>query len=83
MEDVSATVELFGAAACPYTSELREHLVWNRVPFTEYDVEIDRAARARLVALTGQTSVPVLVENGRVTRVGWRGRSCAIGASVP
>ena len=72
--------ELFGASGCPYTSELREHLLWNRVAFTEYDVEADPAARVRLMSLTGgRAAVPVLVEDGRVKEVGWRGRSCAIG----
>jgi len=81
MANVTATVELFGATGCPYTSELREHLQWNAVDFVEYDVEADAAARARLLALTGnRPAVPVLVENGRVTQIGWRGRSCAIGA---
>lgn len=79
MADV-ASVELYGTSSCPYTSELREHLVWNRVPFVEYDVEADGAARARLAALTaGSPTVPVLVENGRVTEIGWRGRGCSIG----
>jgi glutaredoxin 3 len=76
------TVELFGAGGCPYTSELREHLLWNGVEFVEYDVDSDAAARARLLALTGGNgAVPVLVEYGRVTQVGWRGRSCAIVAT--
>jgi len=74
-------VELFGAEGCPFTSELREHLAWNGVPFTEYDVEIDTAARARLLSLTGRAAVPVLVEDGRVKEVGWRGKSCAISVS--
>ena len=79
MADVTRTVELFGASGCPYTSEMREHLLWNGVSFTEHDVEADPSARARLVALTGQrAAVPVLVEDGRVTEIGWRGRSCAI-----
>jgi mycoredoxin len=81
MADVMATVELFGAAGCPYTSELREHLLWTGVRFVEFDVESDPAARARLLALTGgRAAVPVLVEDGRVVDIGWRGRSCAIGA---
>jgi glutaredoxin 3 len=80
MADVTAAVELFGACGCPYTSELREHLLWCGVDFVEYDVEADAAARARLEALTGdRVAVPVLVEDGRVKEVGWRGRSCAIG----
>ncbi|HKB12654.1 MAG TPA: glutaredoxin domain-containing protein [Vicinamibacterales bacterium] len=74
------SVELFGAAACPYTTELRERLLWNRIPFIEYDVDADVAARARLVELTGGASVPVLVEGGCVKEVGWRSRTCAIAA---
>jgi len=82
MIDPQNTVELFGASGCPYTSELREHLLWNGIAFTEYDVEVDEAARQRLMALTGgRSAVPVLVEAGRVTEIGWRGRSCAIGSS--
>jgi glutaredoxin len=79
MDRVAAVVELFGAGNCPYTSELREHLMWNGVEFTEYDVDADAAARTRLLSLTGgRAAVPVLVEDGRVTEIGWRGRSCAI-----
>jgi glutaredoxin 3 len=75
-----ATVELFGTVTCPYTAELREHLRWRRIAFTEYDVESDHAARSRLQALTGSTlAVPVLVEDGRITEVGWRGRRCLVG----
>jgi mycoredoxin len=81
MAKLAAGVELFGATGCPYTTELREHLVWNGVDFVEYDVEADSDARTRLLSLTGQSAVPVLVEDGRVKEIGWRGRSCAIGAS--
>ena len=82
MPELAASVELFGAEGCPYTSELREHLEWNGVAFVEYDVETDAAARARLLALTGRASVPVLVEDGRVKEIGWRGRCCVVGASA-
>jgi mycoredoxin len=81
MARVDGSVELFGAAGCPYTTELREHLLWNGVAFTEYDVELDADARERLVSLTGRSAVPVLVEDGLVKEIGWRGRSCAISAS--
>ena len=81
MARLEAGVELFGAAGCPYTTEWREHLLWNGVAFTEYDVEADAGARARLVSLTGRSAVPVLVEGGLVKEIGWRGRSCAISAS--
>lgn len=77
--EVSREVELYTAPGCPYSRELREHLTWSGVPFVEYDVEADAGARERLAALTGgRPAVPVLVEGGRVTEVGWRGRSCAV-----
>jgi glutaredoxin 3 len=76
---MDGVIELFGAAGCPYTAEWREHLRWNQVAFTEYDVDADAAARARMLSLTGgRGAVPVIVEDGRVTAIGWHGRSCAI-----
>ena len=75
-----AKLELFGTASCPYTQEMREWLEWKRSEFVEYDVEEDLAARERLLTLAqGQSSVPVLVEDGKVVQVGWHGRACAIG----
>jgi mycoredoxin len=74
-----AKVELYGTSTCPYTSEMREHLQWRRIAFTEYDVERDPSARARLHTLTGShAGVPVLVEDGRVKEIGWRGRTCLV-----
>jgi glutaredoxin len=72
-------LELYGSRACGHTTDLREHLEWRNVPFVEYDVETDTEARRRLQELTpGPLAVPVLVENGIVTTVGWRGRSCFV-----
>jgi mycoredoxin len=73
-----ATLELYGASHCPFTADLREQLEWEGRTFVEYDVEADQAARARLVALTGERMVPALVEDGRVVAVGWRGRGCTV-----
>ena len=73
-----ATLELYGASHCPFTADLREQLEWEGRTFVEYDVEADAAARARLVALTGERMVPALIEDGRVVAMGWRGRGCAV-----
>jgi glutaredoxin 3 len=74
--------ELYGTASCPYTRELREWLEWKNRDFEEYDVEADAAAYARMSAATrGQRTVPVLIEDGKVTQVGWQGRGCITGAS--
>jgi glutaredoxin 3 len=73
-----ATLELYGASQCPFTADLREQLEWEGRTFVEYDVETDAAARARLVALTGERMVPALIEDGRVVAIGWRGRGCTV-----
>jgi glutaredoxin len=72
-------IELYGAASCPYTREMREWLEFHGQEFIEYDVDADPAARGRLHALAGsQRLVPVLVEDGKVVQVGWQGRGCVI-----
>ena len=74
-----AKLELFGAARCPHTSEMRDWLEWKRSDFIEYDVEADPAARARLREIArGQRTVPILVEDGKVIQVGWQGHGCMI-----
>jgi glutaredoxin 3 len=74
-------VELFATGSCAYCAQLREQLEWDGVEYVEYDVEADGAARARLSALAGSTTmVPVLVEDGRVVQVGFAGRGCYVGS---
>jgi glutaredoxin 3 len=71
-------VELYGAASCPFTAEVRAQLEYEGRRYVEYDAESDSAARARLVSLTGETLVPALIESGRVIAVGWHGRGCRV-----
>jgi glutaredoxin 3 len=72
-------LELFGSATCPYTAEMREWLEFRRVEFVEYDVDADPLALERMRVLSdGQRTVPVLVEDGKVTQVGWQGRGCVV-----
>ncbi|MFZ1134140.1 MAG: Uxx-star family glutaredoxin-like (seleno)protein [Candidatus Korobacteraceae bacterium] len=76
-----AKLELFGAARCPYTQEMRDWLQWLGHDFIEYDVDADAVARRRLQTLSGgQRSVPVLVEDDKVVTVGWQGRTCMVEA---
>ena len=71
--------ELFGTASCVYTAEMREWLEWNGRAFEEYDVERDRAAFDRMrIATGGQSTVPVLMEDGKVVQIGWEGRGCFV-----
>lgn len=58
---------------------MREWLEWQGHEFVEYDVEADDTARACMIALSGgQRTVPVLVEDGKVTQIGWKGRGCVV-----
>jgi len=82
--ELSGQVELFGTTTCPYTREVRERLEWDGVTFIEHDVDTDAEARARMLALTGgRRMVPVIVEDGKVHEVGWRGRGCMIDPEGP
>jgi glutaredoxin 3 len=73
-------LELFGTARCPHTHDLRVWLEWQRRDFVEYDVDKDQNARMRMLDLSAQRSVPVLVEDNKVIQVGWQGRTCMIEA---
>ena len=76
---MATRLELYGTRSCPFTGELREQLQWDGVDFEEHDVESDPEALARILELTaGRRAVPVLVEDGRVKQIGWRGRSCFV-----
>jgi mycoredoxin len=76
---MATKVELYGTQGCPFTGELREHLLWEDADFEEHDVESDPEALARMLALTGgRRAVPVLVEDGEVKQIGWQGRSCMV-----
>ncbi len=75
-----AKLELFGTARCPHTQDMRDWLEWQRRDFVEYDVDKDANARTRMLDLSAQRSVPVLVEDNKVIQVGWQGRTCMIEA---
>jgi glutaredoxin len=73
-------LELFGSSGCPYTQEMREWLEFSRREFIEFDVDTDAAAFIRMREASGQRTVPVLMENGKVLQIGWQGRGCVLGA---
>lgn len=74
-----AKTELYGTRSCPFTQDMREWLEFQDREFVEYDVEADSEALTRMKSLTGgQRTVPVLVEDGKATQVGWQGRGCSV-----
>ena len=76
-----AMLELYGAARCPFTQELRDWLEWTGQHFVEYDVDADPVARRRCRNLSGgQRSVPVLIQDDKVVSIGWQGQACMVEA---
>jgi glutaredoxin len=73
-------LELFGSAGCPYTAEMREWLEFSRREFVEFNVDADANAFRRMRDATGQRTVPVLLEDGKVLQIGWQGRGCVVRA---
>ena len=74
-----AKLELYGTRSCPYTQEMREWLEFRGTEFVEYDVDADVEARERIRALAnGQRTVPILVEDGKISQIGWQGRGCVL-----
>lgn len=74
-------LELFGSSGCPYTREMREWLEFSRRDFVEFDVDTDPGAFTRMREVTGQRTVPVLLEDGKVVQIGWQGRGCVVGGA--
>ena len=74
-----AKLELYGTRSCPYTQEMREWLEFRGTEFVEFDVDADRDARERIHTLAnGQRTVPILVEDGKISQIGWQGRGCVL-----
>lgn len=57
---------------CPYCKAARDDLRRRAVPYREVDVAGDSLARDEMIALSGDNTVPVIVEEGRV-KVGFGG----------
>ncbi len=53
-------VTLYTGPACPYCLLVKRYLDANAVEYREVDVSKDRAARAELEKISGQTGVPVV-----------------------
>lgn len=58
-------VELFSTTWCKYCTMARNYLNDNDIPFTEYDIEKDKAAAKRKMELSGRTGVPFAWINGK------------------
>jgi glutaredoxin len=58
-------VELYTTSWCPYCQKARDFFRSRGIPFTEYDIEKDKAAAARKNRLDKKNGVPFAMINGR------------------
>ena len=58
-------VELYTTSWCPYCQSAREFFRSRGIPFTEYDIEKDKAAAARKNRLDKKKGVPFAMINGQ------------------
>lgn len=63
---------IYTIPGCPYCKAAMDDMRQRDVAFREIDVAGDQAARQDMVNLSGESTVPVIVENDRVT-VGFGG----------
>jgi glutaredoxin len=70
---------IYTIPGCPHCDAAREDLEWRGIEYEEIDIEQNEEARDRMLHLTGGSrTVPVIVEEGKPTIIGWIGRGCAV-----
>ncbi len=64
------SITIFTTPTCPYCTHAKRYLSEHGIPYTEVDVSRDRAGLRRMLTLTGQRGVPVILVGTRAM-VGW------------
>jgi glutaredoxin 3 len=66
---------IYTKPGCPYCAKARDHYTGQGIPFEDRNAQDNQAYRAEMLGFTsGDPTVPVIVENGRLKQVGWEGR---------
>jgi glutaredoxin 3 len=67
-----AQLELYISPSCPYCRSAMAFYDAAGTPYTRYDAQNDRAARARMMDYSGgDPTVPVIVVDGAYRQSGW------------
>lgn len=70
MAEQEKRVTIFTTPTCPYCVYAKRYMSEHGVRYTEVDVSKDRAGLRRMVTMTGQYGVPVILVGERAM-VGW------------
>ncbi len=60
-------VKVYSTPTCPWCKRTKQFLDENKIPYQNFDVASDKAARDEMVSKTGQLSVPVVDINGDIS----------------
>ncbi|MDD3296945.1 MAG: Uxx-star family glutaredoxin-like (seleno)protein [Candidatus Omnitrophica bacterium] len=58
-------VQVYSTAACPYCHMAKEYLTSKGVAYQNIDVSVDQEASKKMVEISGQMGVPVIVVDGK------------------
>ncbi len=59
-------VKVYSTPTCPWCRKTKQFLENNNIPFHDFNVAGDKAARDEMVNKTGQLAVPVLEIDGEI-----------------
>jgi glutaredoxin 3 len=61
-----AQVKVYSTQTCPWCFRVKDYLKQKKIPFKDIDVSSDDKAAHEMVALSGQTGVPVINIDGKI-----------------
>lgn len=63
-KNTKSEVILYSTSWCPYCKKARDYFNSSNIAFTDYDIDKDKEAAARLAQLQGSTNIPFVIING-------------------
>ena len=75
MEVNSLSLILYTKPGCPYCAKAREYYTTQGIPFEDRNAQDNEVYRREMLAFTdGDRTVPTIVEDGKLSQIGWEGR---------
>lgn len=59
-------VKVYSTPTCPWCKRTKQFLDENKIPYQNFDVASDKAARDEMISKTGQLGVPVVDIDGDI-----------------
>ena len=68
-------VILYTKPGCPYCQKAREHYTQKGIDFDDRNAQDNPVYRKEMLSISsGDPTVPVVVEDGKLKQIGWEGR---------